>query len=826
MRAGNAIQMAMELPSGALAKVGAGTAAVAVAGAAGAPLVADAVRPESPPAPVAAIERAASTTPATARAATTPRRSEAKAAPFPAARRRAASAGTSRQVAAAARRPARAVLPSKPDPPPTTSTATRAAAPSPAPAPAPVDAAPAPGARPGPGRRRARVRPVRRVRRTAALGALLALAAAPAAAEATDGALYGYGASVWAARAGIAATVQAGPVWLVQAPALNPAGAGNLWEMNWGCPVPGSEIAAVLFGALRTQAPSSLAVAVTGDRQALWIEGDVGMPQSPAGGRAYHVGLPGGQCNVHLTLTQMETRAQHARGYFIDNPRVFVRDVAPPAAVLRHLTPGWIAGGSNAARVDWSAADNFGTDGTALQRVSVAGHVRWAGAPGVGDHSIQLPLDGIGDGVHRVAVEVDGDGTGGAVADGVIHLDRTPPAAGQLAAAATPGGGASLHWSVADNLSGAGASSAQVNAAGDGSTAGAWETLAGATGPGPHTAAVAVGVPDGVHAWRVVAADGAGNAGATPAPDRIIVDTTPPSVELHDVPGAWVRALDLDLTATDNLQSALGLGPTQIDVNAAADGGDAGEWLPRGSAVAAPGRRMVPVELGGLADGRHVVRVVVRNGGPFGATLATERRATVRVDRTPPTVARATFTPGAGGLTAAWVADDALAGVEVATVQWRDGSAWRTLGSQRAVDGSGSMAVDVSSVPLGERVLRVVITDGAGNVAARQGEARIARAGAGSTAADPFARLRSARLSLTRGRRAMAAPGGPAVARRTDRRRRDRHDHRPPPGRGTPGRSRAPRSGPAGIAGRSSDARSRAGTGASGSSRAPRPAAR
>ena len=150
VRAGNAIQMAMELPSGALAKVGAGTAAVAVAGAAGAPLVADAVRPESPPAPVAAIERAASTTPATARAATTPRRSEAKAAPFPAARRRAASAGTSRQVAAAARRPARAVLPSKPDPPPTTDPGGRALAgagaragraPTPAPAPSPAPAA-------------------------------------------------------------------------------------------------------------------------------------------------------------------------------------------------------------------------------------------------------------------------------------------------------------------------------------------------------------------------------------------------------------------------------------------------------------------------------------------------------------------------------------------------------------------------------------------------------------------------------------------------------------------------------------------------------------
>jgi len=48
--------------------------------------------------------------------------------------------------------------------------------------------------------------------------------ATPAAAEATDGALYGYGSSIWAARPGISASVQ-GPVWLVQAPALNPAAA-------------------------------------------------------------------------------------------------------------------------------------------------------------------------------------------------------------------------------------------------------------------------------------------------------------------------------------------------------------------------------------------------------------------------------------------------------------------------------------------------------------------------------------------------------------------------------------------------------------------------
>ena len=113
VKAGNAIQMAMELPSGALAKVGAGAAAVAVAGAAGAPLVADAVRPDRPPQPTASIERTATTaataTPADASARSGPTR--AKAAPFARARRRAASAATSRQVAAAGRRPSRATLP-------------------------------------------------------------------------------------------------------------------------------------------------------------------------------------------------------------------------------------------------------------------------------------------------------------------------------------------------------------------------------------------------------------------------------------------------------------------------------------------------------------------------------------------------------------------------------------------------------------------------------------------------------------------------------------------------------------------------------------------
>ena len=64
VRAGTAVQAAMELPGTALAKVGVGTAAVAVAGVAGGPLVVDAVRPVTPGPPVAAIERVVAAAPA------------------------------------------------------------------------------------------------------------------------------------------------------------------------------------------------------------------------------------------------------------------------------------------------------------------------------------------------------------------------------------------------------------------------------------------------------------------------------------------------------------------------------------------------------------------------------------------------------------------------------------------------------------------------------------------------------------------------------------------------------------------------------------------
>jgi RNA polymerase sigma factor (sigma-70 family) len=146
VRAGTLVQLAMDLPTSALAKVGAGTAAVAVAGAAGAPLVADALRTPTPAVAPAAMERVVST-PATAAgpAAATGSRSTMPRASFAASSRRATGA-TSRRRARPRRATTTVSLPTRPDPPPTTARRTApavSAAAHPAPAPAPVTVPPA-----------------------------------------------------------------------------------------------------------------------------------------------------------------------------------------------------------------------------------------------------------------------------------------------------------------------------------------------------------------------------------------------------------------------------------------------------------------------------------------------------------------------------------------------------------------------------------------------------------------------------------------------------------------------------------------------------------
>jgi RNA polymerase sigma factor (sigma-70 family) len=147
VRAGNAVQMAMELPGAALAKVGAGTAAVVVAGAAGAPMLADAIRPgQGPPPTAAALVRPASSATEAGGGTAAPQRqarpSTPAVAPRVAARRPAARDAQDRQVERAARRRAPVTAASPREPAPVVARSAPAAA---RPAPAPLEASvPAP----------------------------------------------------------------------------------------------------------------------------------------------------------------------------------------------------------------------------------------------------------------------------------------------------------------------------------------------------------------------------------------------------------------------------------------------------------------------------------------------------------------------------------------------------------------------------------------------------------------------------------------------------------------------------------------------------------
>lgn len=568
--------------------------------------------------------------------------------------------------------------------------------------------------------------PRRRMPRGLVLLATAAITAvAGTAAHATDGNLYSQGQGGFSTGAlATASQVNAATVQ-VNAAASASATAGTAWSMNWGCPVPGSEIAAVSWNALRYAAASSADLQLKANGDTVWAEGDVGIPQSPADGRAYGIGLPGGVCDLKLEIVQTEQRKQHARVWWIGGPGVVVRDVAPPSAAINSVPAAWISGGQQAARVAWQASDNFGSDGIGSQRVSVDGEVRWAGAPGQGQMATDVPLDGLADGVHRVHLDVDGDGTAGAGGDATVRVDRTPPEIGEMNTTFDNASGrATIAWSAADATSGLATATAEVNSAGDGSTSGTWvgSGTATRTSAGQRITRVAgTGMADGVHTWRVSARDDAGNTLQEPAQVPIVVDTQTPKIDMVPIPAAWTSILPLDVTLHDNLESVLGLGDLDIEVNIAADGTSHGDWVLMSQESHAPGREQMQVPLTGLGDGTHQVRLKLRNGGPFGQTLVAQRLGLVRTDLTPPDLARAALTVLPDGrVRMIWSADDVRSGVERVRLQWLDGWTWRTVTERPASDGTGIVTLDPALIPDPEARMRVQVGDVAGNMRAME----------------------------------------------------------------------------------------------------------
>ncbi len=569
-----------------------------------------------------------------------------------------------------------------------------------------------------------------RPRRRTPAGLMLigaALAASASVAHATDGNLYPQGSGPFTTGSMLSASQPNPGVVQLNAPATTAAPTGTHFSMGWGCPVPGSEIASVQWSALRYAAASSAGLQVTANGQRVWAEGDVGMPQSPAGGRGYGLGLPGGVCDLRLELVQGEKRQQHSRVWWIGSTGTVIRDVAPPSAQIVSTPAGWVNQAHDYARVGWQAADNFGSDGITGQRVQVAGETRWAGAPGQGQHGADVSLAGIPDGTHRVRVEVDGDGTAGAAAESAIRVDRTPPDLGEVDAEYPPGATrGQVAFSATDATSGLTNATVEVNTGPAGAATGQWVNVGsvGAASAGQRiTRTVGGSVGDGLHAWRVTARDAAGNVVQQQAPEHLIVDTQPPTIAMQPIPATWTSTLPLDVNLNDNLAAMIGLGDFEVEVNSAADGSTRGEWIPMSQQAVAPGHERMEVPLAGLADGVHVVRLRLRNGGPFSQTLVTTRMGLVRTDLTPPDVGRASVVNISGGrVKMTWSADDARSGVETVRLQWLDGWTWRTVTERPASDGTGIVTMDAELIPDPDARMRVQVTDSAGNARAMEVE--------------------------------------------------------------------------------------------------------
>ncbi|MGE4178072.1 MAG: hypothetical protein AB7G65_19785 [Thermoleophilia bacterium] len=220
---------------------------------------------------------------------------------------------------------------------------------------------------------------------------------------------------------------QDGAVFGVFCPPAAPSLEGAKWQLDLRTPWAGTVIESISWRAVRYhETATSIALEVLGDGNPVWGVAEQDIPRSPAAAKAYLVGLR--SQSASLRLRQTETRQQPNRVWSIIEPTINVRDLEAPTLALRGLPGDWVTGGE--MRVDWSAADNLGSDGIGQQRIRVGSSLKWAGAPGQGAHGVVLGLGDVPDGVLQVAVEADGDGTAPAATQtGVARIDRQAPGA-------------------------------------------------------------------------------------------------------------------------------------------------------------------------------------------------------------------------------------------------------------------------------------------------------------------------------------------------------------------------------------------------------------
>lgn len=278
------------------------------------------------------------------------------------------------------------------------------------------------------------------------------IAAAPA--VGTEGSLYSFGVEALVAHAapdGQCSATQTGASFGVTCPPVGTSFTGTKWQIDLRTPAPGSVIEAFSWRAVRFhQTATSIAQQVLADGALAWQVAEADIPRSPAQPKAYLVGMRA--LTASLRLYQTELRQQPNRVWTFLEPTILVRDLEAPVARWTSVPGGWVTG--DQLRVEWQAADNFGSDGLGQQRIGAAGRALWAGAPGAGAHAVTLGLGALPDGVHALRLEADGDGTAAAAAqEAILRLDRVPPAA-SIGLTGLPGDALRVTVSVTDATSG------------------------------------------------------------------------------------------------------------------------------------------------------------------------------------------------------------------------------------------------------------------------------------------------------------------------------------------------------------------------------------
>ncbi len=295
---------------------------------------------------------------------------------------------------------------------------------------------------------------MRRTTGVLAMGGAALLAVTAGAAAGTEGSLYRFGVEALVAQAvpdGQFSVAQTGASFGVTCPPIGTSLTGTKWQIDLRTPVPGSVIEAFDWRAVRFhQTPTSIAQQVLADGALAWQVAEADIPRSPAQPKAYRVGMRA--VTASLRLWQTEARQQPNRVWTFLEPTIFVRDIERPLARWTAVPAEWVTG--DQTRIEWEAADNFGSDGIGQQRIAAAGRGLFAGSPGQGFHGATLNLAGLPDGVQPLRLEVDGDGTAGAAfQDASLRIDRTAPSA-SVGLLGLPAGSVRVTINVADATSG------------------------------------------------------------------------------------------------------------------------------------------------------------------------------------------------------------------------------------------------------------------------------------------------------------------------------------------------------------------------------------